>query len=318
MAPSAWTFIVPGDPNQNTGGYRYVRQLATALNTAGQPARLVGLDGQFPRPDHIALDAMERELAALPEGTTVILDGLAMSAMPEVLARHSQRLLLVGLVHHPLADEAGLSQAEQDWFFDAEKQALASTGTVITTSRYTARRLRDFGVTGGRVVTAEPAVDDGVFAVGATRSDQSAPNAKVLRLLCVAHLSERKAQHQLLEALAGLKTLDWHCTLAGSDTRSPAYGERIHSLVSELGLQERVTLTGELDESALLAAYQNADLFVFPSTYEGYGMVVDEALAAGLPVLSSDGGALADTADKPGAITFTAPSSCTTDRPSPA
>lgn len=306
MATSEWTFIVPGDPNQNTGGYRYVRQLAAALNESGQPARLVGLEGRFPRPDQVALNAMEHELATLPDGATVILDGLAMSAMPEVLARHSERLILVGLVHHPLADEAGLSPDEQDWFFNAEKQALTCVGTVITTSRYTARRLRDFGVTGERIVTAEPAVDDGVFAVGDSRSGQSGSSAEPPRLLYVAHLSERKAQHQLLQSLAALKKLGWHCTLAGSATRSPAYGERIRSLISELGLQARVTLTGELDEPALLTAYQNADLFVFPSTYEGYGMVVDEALAAGLPVLSSDGGALADTADKPGAVTFAA------------
>ncbi len=52
----------------------------------------------------------------------------------------------------------------------------------------------------------------------------------------------------------------------------------------------------------MLKAYQQADLFVFPSLYEGYGMVIDEALAAGLPVLSSDGGALASTGAKPGGV----------------
>ncbi|HET8849838.1 MAG TPA: glycosyltransferase, partial [Marinobacter sp.] len=164
MALPEWTFIVPGDPNQNTGGYRYVRHLVTALNAAGQPARLASLDGRFPRPDTVAQQAMEFQLAALPDGSTVVLDGLAMSAMPDVLARHRHRLAMVGLVHHPLADEAGLSAEDQDWFFQAEKRALAVVGTVITTSRYTARRLRDFGVPGERIVTAEPAVDDAVFA----------------------------------------------------------------------------------------------------------------------------------------------------------
>src|SRR5690606_34685300 len=108
-------------------------------------------------------------------------------------------------------------------------------------------------------------------------------------ILCVAHLSPRKAQTDLLQALADLQTLDWHLTLAGSTERDPEYGAVVRDLCQTLGLEERVTLTGEVTGDTLRALFETAHLFVLPSRYEGYGMVVDEALAAGLPVICSDG-----------------------------
>ena len=103
MPVSELWFVVPGDPQQNTGGYRYVRKLAEALADAGLKVHLDGLEGEFPRPDGTAINAMDRYLKALPEGASVVLDGLAMGGMPEVLERHRKRLNLMALVHPPLA-----------------------------------------------------------------------------------------------------------------------------------------------------------------------------------------------------------------------
>lgn len=298
-------FVVPGDPDQNTGGYRYVGKLVATLRATGTSASVVGVAGRFPRPDDEARIAMDTLLGSLPVGACVVLDGLAMGGMPEVLERHTGRLHLVALVHHPLADETGLSEADRDWFFDAEKTALAITPHVITTSPFTAERLADYGVPPERIRTAEPGVDPptgGNPADGARRGPGSAPPS----LLCVAHLSPRKAQHQLVEALSGLRALPWHCTLAGSGDRDPAYGRQVQAQIRAAGLEGRITLAGEVEETALADLYRSADAFVLPSLYEGYGMVIDEALAAGLPVISSDGGALAHTANRPGVALYAA------------
>ncbi|KXO11741.1 hypothetical protein J122_616 [Marinobacter excellens LAMA 842] len=278
-----------------------MQRLVAASRQAGVNARVQGLAGCFPRPDQTATNAMQEFLTSLPDNTLVVLDGLAMGAMPDVLERHRTRLQLVALVHHPLADETGLSQEQQAWFREAERQSLAQVSRVVTTSEYTARRVQqDYGVPSWKITTAQPAVDALFFQMERDHLD------KPMRLLCVGHLSPRKAQHQLVDALATLQELPWQCTLVGAEDRDPDYALAVRSAIARHGLADRIQLLGELSEPALEEAYRRADLFVFPSLYEGYGMVIDEALAAGLPVLSSDGGALALTTSKPGARNFPA------------
>ncbi|HEV8078161.1 MAG TPA: glycosyltransferase, partial [Marinobacter sp.] len=299
-------FVVPGDPQQNTGGYRYVRELVAALNQAGTHARVTGLPGQFPQPDAVALSAMKELLAGMAEQSWLVLDGLAMSAMPEILEAQRSRLNLVALIHHPLADETGLSPQQQAWFFGAEKRALAAVPHVVTTSQFTAARLRDFAVAPERIHIAEPGVKKSASGAPERSAHSTAEDAQPIRLLCVAHLSPRKAQHQLVEALSGLQELPWQCVLVGACDRDLHYAEQVRQQIQQAGLCSRITLTGEVGGDALAALYSQADVFVLPSLYEGYGMVIDEALSVGLPVISSNGGALVHTADRPGVAMYNA------------
>ena len=279
-------FIVPGDPAQHTGGYLYDAHIVTELRRLGWTVAVHGLPGRFPEADATARDALERTLATLPSGRLVVVDGLALGGLPEVAIRHGYRLRLVALVHHPLADERGLSLARRHCLLASERAALAAVGRVITTSPWTARRLADFGLQPSRVRTVEP----GVTPLALARADGEPP-----RLLCVGTVSPRKGQDLLVRALARLRDTPWHCDCIGSSTRDPDFAGAVAGLIHEAGLDDRIQLHGECDDARLRAAYAGADLFVLPSHYEGYGMVVTEAIAAGLPVLTTTGGALSET-----------------------
>ena len=279
-------FIVPGDPAQRTGGYLYDAHIVTELRRLGWTVAVHGLPGRFPEADATARDALERTLATLPSGRLVVVDGLALGGLPEVAIRHGCRLRLVALVHHPLADERGLSLARRHCLLASERAALAAVGRVITTSPWTARRLADFGLQPSRVRTVEP----GVTPLALARADGEPP-----RLLCVGSVSPRKGQDLLVRALARLRDTPWHCDCIGSSTRDPDFAGAVAGLIHEAGLDDRIQLHGECDDARLRAAYAGADLFVLPSHYEGYGMVVTEAIAAGLPVLTTTGGALSET-----------------------
>lgn len=289
------TLIVPGDPDQRTGGYLYDRCIVAELRRLGRAVRVVGLDGRFPLADATAAAAMEATLATLPDAAAVVIDGLALGAVPEAVSRHAERLDLSGLVHHPLADETGLSPAERERLLDSERRALALCRRIIVTSAFTARRLGELGLDARQAFVVEPGVEAAALAPAARARLAGTGEPVEQQLLCVASLTPRKGQDVLLEALAGLPRQGWHCRLSGDDRRDPAFAARLRRQLHALDLAGRVTLAGERDAAELAADYDWATVCVLPSHYEGYGMVVSEALARGLPMISTTGGALADT-----------------------
>lgn len=78
----------------------------------------------------------------------------------------------------------------------------------------------------------------------------------------------------------------------------------LRALVEALGLPERVTFVEDPSDEALETLYRGASLLLFPSLYEGFGLPVLEAMAAGCPVVCSTGGALPEVA---GEAALTAP-----------
>ncbi|MDQ7727026.1 glycosyltransferase [Halomonas sp. SpR8] len=287
-----FTLIVAGDPAQRTGGYLYDAHIVSALRDQGWEIDVVGLAGSFPDADDEASAALAQALASLSEHAAVVIDGLAMGALPNVVAQHAQRLDITALLHHPLGDELGLNEADQQRFHRSELTALASVARIIVTSHFTARRLPALAALYDLPLKASvTVVEPGVAQ--APISPAAAPG-ETLRLLCVATLTPRKGQDILVQALAGVAGDHWQCDCYGG-ARDPAFTQRVQHLIEQNGLQSRVQLHGECGSEMLEAAYRSAHALVLPSWYEGYGMVVTEALAHGLPVITTTGGALRDT-----------------------
>ncbi|TVQ41723.1 MAG: glycosyltransferase [Wenzhouxiangella sp.] len=288
-------FIVPGDPAQRTGGYLYDARIVAELRRLGWTVDVVGLDGQFPLACDTARRALDQCLAGLPDGAVAVIDGLALGGLPDVAVAHGRRLELIALVHHPLADETGLAPAQVRQLLDSERRALAACRRIIVTSRFTARRLAELELAGTASKVVEPGVDAAEPAPAALAMARGQTLPGPMGLVCVASLTPRKGHATLLQALAQLSRSDWTLALVGSETRDRAHAEKLRQLAESSGLGERIHWLGELDEDQLDRAYRSGSLCVVPSLYEGYGMVVSEALARGLPLVSTTGGALADT-----------------------
>jgi glycosyltransferase involved in cell wall biosynthesis len=158
----------------------------------------------------------------------------------------------------------------------------AATGVAVTSEWTRQQVLTRYEIPPGRVHVARPGVDQ-VAAPARPVSGQ---------LICVGALGRHKGQDLLVEALAELRDLDWHCVLAGPLDRDPDFAGQLRARIARLSYGHRIRLPGVLAGEALSHAYTTADLFVAPSRSETYGMVVTEALAHGLPVMAASVGGL--------------------------
>ena len=287
-------FAIPGDLDTPTGGYAYDRRIISELKDAGWNIDVVNLGDGYPHIDAKAQTEAQARLSGVPEGRPIVIDGLALGVLPEAAASVQARNPLIGLVHHPLALESGLSLGQAEKFRASERAALAHARGVIVPSAATAHVLTtDYGVTADRITVACPGTDP------VTPADGSLDG--IVRLLAVGSLVPRKGYDLLIAALATLKDLPWRLTIAG-DERDRATAEMIKSDIARLQFTDRVTLVGAVSSTRLNELYLAADVFVLASRYEGYGMAYAEAIAHGLPVIGTRAGAIPDTVPSEAAI----------------
>jgi glycosyltransferase involved in cell wall biosynthesis len=269
------------DPGQPTGGNIYDRRACAGLAGAGWEVRVATVAGAWPQPGAGAREALARIVSAIPDGEIVLIDGLIASPAAAQLLPHAGRIPLTVLLHMPLATAP--ETRHDDSAVRSERAVLSAATGVVVTSEWTRQQvLARYEVPAGRVHVARPGAD----RVGAP--------ARPVRghLLCVGVLSYHKGQDLLVEALADLADLDWHCVLAGPPDRDPGFAGQVRTRITRLGYGSRVRLAGVLTGPALSDAYATADLLVAPSRSETYGMAVTEALAHGLPVLAAAVGGL--------------------------
>jgi glycosyltransferase involved in cell wall biosynthesis len=110
----------------------------------------------------------------------------------------------------------------------------------------------------------------------------------------------------LFQAVAELSKLqNIHVTVIGE----PKKDGEIEKLVSELDLGHRIDFTGRIDDREFVRQYARATVAVVPSVYEGFGLPVGEAMACGVPVISTTGGALPEVVGNAGILVPPADSS---------
>lgn len=304
-------FVVPhgfDDPRRPSGGNAYDLRIADDLVGAGWRVH--------PRPVAVGsatqpLSSVAEALAALPDDSTVLVDGLVGSAADGAMLPHARRLRLVALIHLPLgADRDGpgfqgtLPDSKESQTRRAEAAVLRSCRAVVATSEWTRGWLSDhYGLPRPAIWVARPGADTAPAASGTAGGS---------RILCVGAVTPVKGQDLLLAALAQLHDrddLEWCCTIVGPLDRDPSFVAALRQQLDADNFGDRVRLVGPLASEQLQATYAASDLLVLPSRVESYGMVVTEALSHGLPVVATDVGGVPEAfrGSRAGVVTASAP-----------
>jgi glycosyltransferase involved in cell wall biosynthesis len=278
-------FVVPGSLSSLTGGSIYDRRTVEGLRALGWRVDVRELDSSFPEPSGAALAGAAGALAGIADHEITVIDGLVFGAIPDILEAHRARLDLVALVHMPLSLEFGLDAASATRRRQNELRALGLARVVVVTGHVTTESLTSMGHRAPTPVLAEPGCDAAPLARGS--------GGRAVHLLCVAAVTAGKGHEALLRALADAGG-NWTLTCVGSLTRDPATANRLTSLVTSLSLGGRVAFVGQLTAEQLGSEYDRADVFVLNTRSETFGMAVSEAIARGLPVVSTRTGAIPD------------------------
>jgi len=292
------TLALPGDINTLTGGYIYDKRLVSELSGQGWDITTLSLDARFPSVDDTVKQATAEKLAGVPVERDLVVDGLALGALGSHVQAVTAKRGFIALVHHPLALESGLKPDDAQRLRDSETTALGYAQGVVVTSPTTRQTLIDqYGVAAGQITVIEPGVNRPAVLPTRNQHDDNRP----LKLLSVGAIVPRKGFDVLIQALSKLTAIAWTLDLVGDDQRSVPTATHLRQLIKQHGLADRVRLVGAQPTQTLANYYREADVFVLASQYEGYGMAYTEALAWGLPVIGTDGGAGAQTLNTPAA-----------------
>ena len=150
--------------------------------------------------------------------------------------------------------------------------------------------VRSLGIPAARVVRTAHSVDNAWWADQASRVDRrivrgswNIPESAVVVLFC-GKLQPWKRPHDALRAFARSNVEGSYLVFAGDGPLRTNLEAEAHAL----GIAHAVRFLGFVNQSNLPAVYRSSDVLVLPSEYEAFGLVVNEAMLCGCPVIVSD------------------------------
>jgi glycosyltransferase involved in cell wall biosynthesis len=268
-----WLLQPPGE--QISGGYLFNRRIDSASRSITRRLQVTAQD--FPR----------LLVQAIRSGSGIVVDSLLLDD-DEVLDRleAAPQVNRVGLIHYLPSDDPLRSLKDHTRAIDRLCRLPSVLDLIIAPSEYVKRKILRIAGAGSRVTVIRPGVDRSIYE--SRRHRTWPPRA----FLTVAHVLPTKGFRIALEALRPLRAVKWRWTIVGGLESTPDYVASLRNRAKRIGVDDRIDLIGMVDPGRIATLYAEADLFLFPSLFESYGMVCAEAVTNALPVIASRTGAI--------------------------
>ncbi len=264
-----------------TGGFVFNSRLVAALARQGAEVTGLSVPVAFPAIPEEGRRLLATHFAGLPADAVLLSDHLHVADVEPLL--RGRGFAAVSVFHHSRTIEDRLNGDPPDRA--AEMRGFEVSDAVIVTSDATRDYLLShYAVAPERILVVTPGHEP------ANRSQGPASGSR--RILTLGAVVPRKRQDYLLETASALASSGWHWRFVGDLGRDPAYVARLRQRIAEAGLGDRVELTGAAGGVELERMWGETALYVAASHYEGYGMAVAEALRHGVPVVTTESGAV--------------------------
>jgi glycosyltransferase involved in cell wall biosynthesis len=162
-----------------------------------------------------------------------------------------------------------------------------SADRLIANSLDTCRRLIQLGVDQEKIFVIKPPAQEFL------PPRQTGKSSGVMQIICPANIYPKKGQEVLIKAMRNIKDDRVNVILPGL-VKDHVYYERLRTLIKRYDLDNRIKFVGYLHGQEMSDACAKSSLCIIPSLHEPYGMVVQEAMLFGLPVIASRVGGLTE------------------------
>jgi len=177
-----------------------------------------------------------------------------------------------------------------------ESVFINSSDGIVVNSEFTKRLVEGILRKDADIVVAYPGLNVSGLRESSLRMPEIKSDDSASQLLFVGYVTPRKGVDTLLKAIEILvkeKSMD-HLALniVGDNIREHDLYQDLKDYSDKAGLSDMVTFRGRVEERELKDLYMSSSIFVFPSLWEGFGMVLAEAASFGLPIVTTDAGAI--------------------------
>ena len=283
-------FFYPGNINTKTGGYIYEKNILQRAKALNFNLNAIQLSKNYPYQKKNDINTLKNIINKLSNNSVLVFDGLVFETIDKIID-NLKRFKIIALIHHPLYLE--FKSKRSKYFVKQAMQLYPKANKIIVTSNETKNLIaQKFKINKQKIQIVEPGIEK--------LKKYKVARDKNINLLSVGSIIERKNYQYLIKELRFIDNVK--LKIVGDTTRESEYFKKLQNIISNYGLEEKISFYSNISTRLLSQLYSQCDFYISVSKYEGFGMSLANALQQNKKIITFKTLTLMNTLQKDGII----------------